>query len=173
MRAFWLALVFFIGSSANAGVVTLDYSFTGFLAGAPTDPVAVAPTDPVLGTITYQATSITSPIEQLLSIDMTIAGHAYSLAEIGFTDGLIGGLVTGVEFVSSDTNDFVFLFDVASSTAELFIYAVENNPSTFFSPSGSSQVTFVDVPSPVPEPDSLALLILGLMGAVAARRPKA
>jgi hypothetical protein len=170
MRAFWLALIFFVASSANAGVVTLNYSFTGFMATAPTDPVTLAPADPVVGRITYQAASIASPIERLLSVDMTIAGHVYSLAEIGFADGLIGGLVSGIEFVASDTNDFVFLFDAPGSTARLFIYAVENNPSNWFSNLGSLQVTFADVPNPVSEPGPLALLFLGLMCAVAASK---
>jgi hypothetical protein len=165
MRAFLLALFISFASFANAGVVTLDYSFTNF------DPVA--PTDPVVGIITYQAASLTSPIEQLLSISMTIAGHAYSLAEIGFQSGLIGGLVNDLFLVASGTNDFFLSFTEATSTAESFAYATKSSSEVFLSNTPTRfNVTFSNATS-VPEPDSLLLMLLGLMCAVVVSTHKA
>ncbi len=46
------------------------------------DPLA--PTDPVTGTIIYTAPSFLDPIQSFESINMTIAGHSYSVEEIGY-----------------------------------------------------------------------------------------
>jgi hypothetical protein len=84
---------------ASAIPITVSFTATGFNVGAPTDPVT--------GSIGYDAASTTAPPNSLTSINLTIAGHAYSLAEVGFADStVIGALINGVNFVGASTNDF-------------------------------------------------------------------
>ncbi|WP_282605212.1 PEP-CTERM sorting domain-containing protein [Pelagibius sp. Alg239-R121] len=150
-----------------AQAVPINYSFTA------ADFFGPAPENPVSGTIVYDADSLISPINQLLSIDLTIAGYTYSLAEIGSVpfgeDALIGGLVTGIQSVTQNTNDFFLRFDLLTGLDVRFTYAT---PSNSLSEARTFNVTrsFVNEPVAVMEPSTLALFTLGLLGFVGCRR---
>ena len=96
---------------------TIEVSFTASNFPSYFDPYSsnyqAAPDDPITGSISYEAASLTAPIESLLSVDLTIAGHSYVIDEIGFArlepyGMVIGGLSTGGPTqISADAgNDF-------------------------------------------------------------------
>ena len=159
-----------VASAAHAMPITVSFTATGFVPSLGSNP---APVDPVSGTIVWDAASVNSPINSLTSISLLIDGHTYSLGEIGFenftTVVFIGGLVSGINSVVPATDDFFFEWDFATLTPFMFIYA----SSLHFPPVWSSN-TFPQVTvTTTPEPTTLALLTLGLLGMAAARRWKA
>jgi hypothetical protein len=59
---------------------TYSFGASGF---APFDPEGEPPpTDPVIGSLIYEAATANSPIEGLVSIDLTIDGHIYDTGEL-------------------------------------------------------------------------------------------
>ena len=77
---------------ARAIPVTVSFQATGFTG------VGVPPVDPVVGSIVYDAASTTSNINALTSINLTIAGHTYTLAELDFAS------VSPNQFIEALTN---------------------------------------------------------------------
>lgn len=167
MRSIWLALCLFLASTAHAGVVTMAFTASGFGAGAPSDPIG--------GTLTWRAASQDSPIEELLSINLTIAGHSYGLAEIGFNGFVIGGLVSTVNGVDATANAHDFLMEINPLTEQFespFFYGVQGITSQIWFGSGDLDLRFEDGGT-VPEPGSLGLVALALLGALGVRRQAA
>ncbi|BBA36851.1 hypothetical protein sS8_4928 [Methylocaldum marinum] len=93
----------------------------------------------VTGTIVWDADSPTSPINSLSSIDLSIDGHDFTLAEVGFAvgfenDGVIGGLVSGVGGLFFSNNDFRIEWDAANLTPISFIYTIPTSGGALFLP---------------------------------------
>jgi hypothetical protein len=134
--------------------VTLSFAVTGFGPGAPTNPV--------VGSFIYDAASIKSDPTSLTSVDLTIDGHAYTLAEVGFAPSVIGGVVNGVGSVKHGFNDFFLLWNAASSTPLGFDYATPDMPSVF----GAGDFTefSVTAATPAPEPSTWATMLIGFAG---------
>jgi hypothetical protein len=117
---------------STASTIHLSFSASGFResTGAP------APAEPVSGMIVYDADSDKSPINQLLSMSLSIAGHAYSVQEVAFSgdpqDQLIGGVVLGVDAVSPGTNDFAMVFNPVTVHPFVFLYSVAATNAVWF-----------------------------------------
>jgi hypothetical protein len=164
MRSIWLALCLFLASTAQAGVVTMAFTASGFGAGAPSDPIG--------GTLTWRAASQDAPIEELLSINLTIAGHSYSLSEIAFNGFVIGGLVSSVNGVNASANAHDFLMDINPLTEQFdspVFYGVQGITNQIWFGSGDLDLRFENGGT-VPEPGSLGLVALALLGAVGRRQ---
>lgn len=138
----------FYSHAASAVPFSAQFSFSGF---AP----APAPTDPVSGTLVFDKSATDFSINSLTSIDLTIAGHTYGIAEIGFFIGgsvIVGGNVNSVFTVSVGTNDFLLQWDqTTGSLLGGFAYASVDGPSTFQTFTGT--LTFTEgsgAPVPVP-----------------------
>jgi len=145
-------LLVLVSGAANASPFLVDFTYTGFIGPDPT----------VTGSAVFESASINSPIQSVTSINLTIAGHTYILAEVGSDvlggSNLIGGLIDGVDTVSANTNDFILEWAYSTNTPDRFIYATAS--STVFT-SRTSTFSITPVQAAVPEPATLALFSLG------------
>jgi hypothetical protein len=102
---------------ANAVTVELDFTASGYLPGAPNDPV--------IGVITYQANSLGANINSLSSISLTVGSHTYALSELGFQQDFvpgfaeIGGLINGLNTIHALTDDFFLIFNYTQTSGAL------------------------------------------------------
>ncbi len=116
-----LLLLLSLANFAYAVPITVTFSANNFYILVGLTP---APTDPVTGTIVYDAADIHSPINSLISINMTIDGHAYSLGELAFSPGpAIGGSINGVISLVGNTNDFYIMWDSTTLQPTAFTYS--------------------------------------------------
>ena len=161
LSRFALLVALLVVSTAAAAVpVTMTFTASGFNAGAPQDPVS--------GSVTWEAAGFPGTITALTGINLTIAGHAYTLGEVGFIDPfgtrkLIGGLVNGVTGTLLGTNDFIMGIFHNGAPAQ-FVYSTASS-------GGVAQFLSVDVSvgTSVPAPMTLLLFGLGLAGLAASR----
>ncbi|MEO8752014.1 MAG: hypothetical protein ABI624_04980 [Casimicrobiaceae bacterium] len=154
----WLVTLLFATTGTVRGEpISIGFSATAFSNIVNSDP---APVDPVSGTLVYEAASITTPIESILSISLTIAGYTYSASEIVFLSEFgifnLGGSLDGLGSGNFE-NDFVMVWD-DTLTPLYFQYSVIDQPGIWYT---FSFPTF-EVTSAVSEPSTLALL--GLAG---------
>jgi hypothetical protein len=90
-------------SVAQAVPIQLTFTASGFGIGAPDDSIP--------GTILWDAASVSSTINSLTSISLTISGHFYTLGEISFASpfsgnlDVIGGTIGGLAGLNNNTDD--------------------------------------------------------------------
>ena len=166
-------LVLALGSiQAQATQIQVDFTVQNFTPYY----LNVAPTDPVTGKIIYEAASTTGVISSLISIDLIIGAHTYSISEIGYISPwgssperqLIGGNLNDVDSITSLTDDFYFIWYSETLSPITFHYTSSSINDIWNSEEFSS--FSVSALSPVPEPTSMLLLGLGLVGLAGARR---
>lgn len=144
-----------------------DFTLSPHSSPFPTDP----PTDPVMGTIIYEAASVTANIDSLTSIDLIIDGHHYSISEIGFISPFpsarqkIGGTLTEVNGIFSGTDDFWIDWFQDTLIPIWFYYTSSSIEGIWFSTTFSSFSV-----ETVPEPATMLLLASGLLGLLGFRR---
>lgn len=162
-----LAALIALAPAARADVVTMSFSAGDFGSGSPVSSVS--------GQIVWTAASLISPIDALVSIDLTVAGHTYLLSEIGFgtvsSGVLIGGLPSGVNGISAgnDADDFLLVFDPATSSFVGFTFAVAGMTSSiWFADSGDVSLRIEE--GTVPEPGTYALVGATLLALAVPRR---
>ena len=160
-------LALLLASPSQADSFTLSFTATTFGVGAPTDPVT--------GTFVYEAASANSPILSLTSLNLTIAGHTYTTAEVSFDNSSspflsFGATVNGVPTVGALSNDFSLSWNSTANTPFAFQYGRSGDNNTY------STTTFSDfsvTATSVPEPASASLIAVGLMGlGIFARRSR-
>ena len=144
-----------ISLSAPAAATAVNYNFGGAGSG-------------------FMALNLTGGTYALDTLSLTLGTATFNAAGSTLTPGspyFLGGNLNGDTVVVSNTNDYFFLFDPASSsqTASLLQYANVGTPGVL-----GGNLTITQVAAAVPEPASWALMLLGF-GAigVAMRRRKA
>lgn len=163
------------GAAAHASPVTLQIKASGFQNAGTQYPGFNGEIDALLS---WDSVNKSDPIASLLSIDMEIAGHHYTLAEVGIanngsTQTAIGAIVRGANAVIGDgvNNDFLIVFDRVNPFVNAFAYSIQGKAGAiWWTPSTTSAVY---VTNSVPEPASLALVLPPLAWLVARRRVKA
>jgi hypothetical protein len=155
------ALLVALVNSVCATPIAISFTAAQFSPVIGSDP---APADPVSGTLVYEAASTISPIDSLTSISLSIAGHSYGLAEIGFeyASGIftVGGLIDGVGGSGNFEDDFVLIWD-NTLTPLYFQYSVVGLPG-IWATSTFSQLNVTES-SNVPEPSTLALVGMAIL----------
>ena len=173
-RTLFLLLNWLLAGLACAAPVTMHFHADGFQNAGTQYPGFSGPID---GSISWNASgNLYDAIAGLTAIDLTIAGHHYSLAEVGIanqgtTQTAIGGLFRGANAVVGDGvfNDFLLVFDRVNPFINAFAYSIEGKTNAIWWTPSDSSATF-DA-NHVPEPGSMALAAVALAAlAVAARR---
>lgn len=172
--AFGALVLIAANSSAHAISFTLDFTATGLTVFGTGSP----PTNPVTGVITYDAASLTAPIDSLTSINLTIDGHSYSVGETGFfnngDNSWFGGLINGVTSLNAGTTDFVLSFDrVNLGFFKFFDYAVPEINTGFFRTSTFSDFNVTETTvTPLPASWPLFASGIGLVGLIGRLRKR-
>jgi hypothetical protein len=164
--AMGVSLSTFQGAAQDLQRITMQFTLTT------DDPLA--PSIPITGTIVHTAPSSLDPIQSFESIDMTIAGHTYSVRDIGYIYYapdwfLIGGLAHGAGAIYNDfTDDFYLNWNPVSSTPIRFQYGTSQyggiwprivGPGV---PYTEAFTLFTINAEPVPETSTPTLLLLGV-----------
>jgi len=158
-------------TSANAVTITMEFTAVEFtdLGGG-----WGAPSDPISGTFTWEAASVNDYIDSLTSVELTVAGHVYELADVGFTSpfGPDWDIIYGSpgEGVSSGSDDFWLRWDRNTLEPFDFVYSTQTASGIW----QSQTFTYFSVTegAPVPEPTTILLLGTGLVGLVGFGRKK-
>ncbi len=168
-----LSLALLCSSLAQAAPVTLAFSASGFQSGGAAAPF----TDTVSGSLSWDSLDLRDPITAFTGITLTIAGHAYALAEIGIanqggTQTAMGALARGANAVVGDggADDFLLVFDRVNPAIVAFAFSLRGHSNAiWWSPSHTSAAYVLDR-ADVPAPATALLAVLGLAGLVATRR---
>ncbi len=154
-----LCLASLMTGVVQAMPVTVTFQAGNFAAIGGSDPI---PQAVVSGSITYEAPTLLGDITALSSINLTIAGHVYTVPELTFdsssTTQNIGGLIYGINGLAAG-NDFQLVWEQATSAPIAFRYTIPGTNTVF---SGSLTQFSLAPGATVPLPASAGLLGLGL-----------
>lgn len=153
--------------TAQAANVTMEFTASGFLNGGAQYPGF---NGPVTGRISWDRANVGDPISTLTGIDLTIAGHTYSLSEVGVanngtTQTAVGGLANGANSVvgSGEFNDFLLIFDRVNPGLGQFAYSIKGKLGAIWWFPTFTEARFVTQTVPEPAAGLLALAALGLL----------
>jgi hypothetical protein len=113
MKAIFVALAsatcLLCSTAAHATPFKLEFTASGYSLGIFAG--SAAPQNPVTGSILFTAASVGAAVTSIDSVNLTIAGHAYTPGEIGagfYSDGYVfGAKSNGVGVTMAGTDDFI------------------------------------------------------------------
>jgi MYXO-CTERM domain-containing protein len=160
--------------AAQAAPVTMEFSASGFQNLGVQFPGF---SGPVSGRISWEQAQVGDPISSLTSIELTIAGFSYALAEValanqGTTDTVVGGVANGANAVigSGAAHDFLMVFNRVSPSISAFSFAIQGKAGALWTSPGFTEARFVTAAVPEPASALLALTALGLVASHSRRR---
>jgi PEP-CTERM motif len=167
--ALTLTLAAFAAPSVQAAAFTVQFSADGFQNSGVQHP---GNSGPISGSMSWEAASPADAIGVITAFDMVIAGHQYTLGEIGVanqgsTQTAFGGLANGANAVIGNGafDDFLIVFDRLAPRIDTFAYSIRGLTGAIWWTPAQSSIRYVT--QAVPEPASV-LLVLAALGAVAA-----
>ena len=180
-RLLTLALGLTTAALVNAAPTTLSFSASGFQNAGVQFPGFDGP---IHGSLTWESNDLHDPVGVVTGIDLTIAGHVYSLSEVaianeGSTQTAVGGLPHGAHVAVGDglANDFLFVFDRVNLNVITFAYTLLGKSGAIWWSPTQSEAHIVTDSGHVPETASALLAVLAVLALVGAsltsRRPRA
>ncbi len=177
-RLFFGALLlstFVFAGSARAALYMMNFSVAGFQGG----PGAV-PTDPVTGSFVYEAAGMYAPIQSFISVNLVLAGHSYSPAEVSYfrdvnaNKDMIGGALGEAWCMMGGSDDFWLCYTPNPLLPFDFMYSYNGGGSywagVYDDPNCFTTFTVTPVPEPaVPTLFALAAAMLLLRRSTPAR----
>lgn len=164
LAALAVAAILSCPTSADAGTYKVSFTATDFNSSNGSIPLQ----DPVAGSISFTTPSLGYGMPSVQDIDLTIGRHTYTVDEIeaGTRGGGygFGGKLTGLDTLTADSDDFYLYF---GGRGEGFGYSTAGLDGSWTTRTIS--VTTEEVAT-VPEPGSVALLLVGVCGVGATRR---
>lgn len=144
--------------AAQAEPYIFNFTASDFTESGLGDP---APFDTLSGSMVLDIGTLEEPIVSLLSIDLTIGTRTYTLGDLSFENFfggfVVGGSQDGASSVLAGTDDFLLAWSTLAETPLNFAYSVSGTNNTW------TAQNFPDYSAaPVPEPQSVALLLGGL-----------
>jgi hypothetical protein len=161
---FGVLFLFFFATAptAHADTFQLEFSFNNFTSGAPVDPVS--------GTIIFDKSPINFSVLSVISVDLTIAGHSYSVPPVSGSNFLgpinlipfssVWSDCSAGCFVSASRDNFGIVWLTNTGAATNMFYAVPSIANIFESTT-ASVFSFTPVGT-VPLPAALPLFATGL-----------
>ena len=147
-----------MSGTAHANQFKLDFLASGFAgAGGGT----TAPQDTVSGSFVYEAASATDPAVAVDSVNLTIAGHTYTVGEVFGTAFLFWNAIVSAGGPTLGTNGFELVWvpvggPIPNAPFELIYSTAADTTETWATQTFDSfSITAV------PEPASLALFAIG------------
>lgn len=176
-RLLTLALGLATATLLHAAPVTLEFSASGFENAGVQFPGFDGP---IHGSISWDSASPGDPMTALTGIDLTIAGHVYTLAEVGIANegssqSAIGASPSGFNAAVGNgaAHDFLLVVDRVSPRIDAFAFTILGKTGAIWWTPRQTDARFAT--QSVPEPAGL-LLAAGSLGALALarrRRPAA
>lgn len=170
-RFLTLTLGLVVAAMVHAAPVTIEFSASGFANGGVQFPGFDGP---VHGSITWDSASPTDPMNALTGIDLTIAGHVYTLAEVGIanegsTKTALGASPSGFSAVVGNgaAHDFLLVIDRVNPRIDAFAFSILGKTGAIWWFPSQTDARFASLA--VPEPAGL-LLAAGALGALALAR---
>lgn len=152
--------------TAHATPYTLQFSASQFASGGGGQFPGFD--GPWSGSLSWDANNLNDPITALTAFDLTIAGHHYTLAEVGIanngsTQTALGALVRGANAVVGDGafDDFLIVFDRKLPQITAFAYSIAGKGNAIWWNPVRSEAHYAS--QAVSAPASVALAGLGLL----------
>lgn len=161
-----------LAGTAHAETVTLNLKASDFVNVGISYPGYDGEIDVNL---TWDTNDKADAIQSFLSIDIEIAGHQYTMAEVGIanqgsTQTAIGGVLRGANTVVGDGagDDFLIVFDRVVPKIDAFAYSIAGKFNAIWWTPAHTSAAYRE--NTVPEPSSAALLLPALAWLALRRR---
>lgn len=176
-RLLTLALGLATAALVHAAPVTIEFSASGFQNAGTQYP---GYDGPIHGSITWDSVNAYDPMTTLTGIDLTIAGHVYTLAEVGIanegtTQTALGAGPSGFNAVVGNgaAHDFLLVIDRVNPRIQAFAFSIQGKTNAIWWTPTQTDARFAA--NGVPEPGGVLLAgaALGALGLVRRRQPGA